>query len=145
MITRRMRTTAALAAGGGLAALLAGCSMDAAMMDTVMWGPEGARVISTTDALIAAAAAGDGAAMNCADSVAEFGDAEHWQGLQSGEPESFRAGYWEQQAALKPTWNINLEYSGATAEPGESFPSDVFYQRSGDGLCVVDVAWSTRG
>lgn len=114
-------------------------------MDSVIWGPEGARVISTTNAVIAAAAAGDGAAHACDDSVAEFGDASLWEGLQAGEPETFRASYWSEQAELNPTWNINLEFAGMDAAPGDTFPSDVFYQRSGDDLCVVDVAWSTRG
>jgi hypothetical protein len=140
MITRNMRTSIALTAGGGLAVLLSGCSMEA-----MMWGPEGARVISTTDAVIAAAADGDGAAHACEGSHPEFGDAEYWVGLQAGEPETFRASTWRAQAKLKPTWNINLEFAGVNAEVGESFPADVFYQRAGDEYCVVDVAWATRG
>jgi hypothetical protein len=123
----------------GLASVLAGCSMD-----TVIWGPEGARVIDTTTKVIDAAASGSAAEYACADSVADFGAPQDWDGLAAGEPEAFNAHHWSAQAPLDPAWSINLEGAGANAPEGEEAPGDVFYQRDGDDLCVVDVAWTTR-
>lgn len=126
-------------AGGGLAAVLTGCSMN-----TMIWGPEGAGVISRTDELIAAAASDDTADFACADGVADFGAPADWKGLFAGEPEAFQAHHWRDQAPLDPTWSINVSRTDAPAA-GTSIPSDVFYKRVDGELCVVDVAWGTVG
>lgn len=121
-----------------LAALLTGCSLDA-----VIWGPSGARVIETTETLIDEMASGEPTDLLCDDSVAVRGAPADWQGLSAGEPEQFFAEYWKDQVPLDPQWNINLEGLPDGIEPGSEFPGDVFYRETEDGLCVVDIPWST--
>lgn len=117
---------------------LAGCSAD-----TLIWGADGARVISTTEQLVQLAKDGEGDRLACPGAVADFGGADDWEALSAGEPERFHADYWPEQEALDPVWNINLELGGDSAEPGLVFPGDVFYRETDAGLCVIDVAWST--
>jgi hypothetical protein len=121
-----------------LTAALAACSVD-----VVIWGPEGARVIETTEQLIDAAASGEHDALACAGGAADFGEPGDWDRLSAGEPEPFRGDYWEEQIPLDPAWSINLELGAEGAETGRVFPGDVFYRETADGLCVVDIAWST--
>ena len=61
----------------------------------------------------------------------------------AGEPERFVAGYWDEQVPLDPQWNISIGGLAKGAEPGGKHPGDVFYRATDDGLCVIDVAWST--
>lgn len=124
----------------GLGALfvLTGCSLD-----TVIWGPDGAAVIDQTDRLIRAVSAGEGAPFLCEGASVDLRAPEHWKGLAAGEPEGFRADHWRDQAALSPTWSINLESGSATIVEGKVLPSDVFYRKTDAGLCVVDVVWAT--
>jgi hypothetical protein len=129
---------ASLALVGTLAAALAGCSVD-----VVIWGPEGARVISTTEQLIDVAASGEHDPLACAGGIADSGEPSDWEGLSAGEPEPFRGDYWEEQIPLDPAWSINLELGAEGAVPGRVFPGDVFYRETADGLCVVDIAWAT--
>ncbi|HWS51466.1 MAG TPA: hypothetical protein VN241_10670 [Microbacterium sp.] len=117
---------------------LAGCSAD-----TLIWGAEGARVISTTEQLVELAGDGEGDRLACSDAVADFGASADWAGLSAGEPERFHAEYWPEQEPLEPVWNINLELGSDSAEPGLVFPGDVFYRETDAGLCVIDVVWST--
>ncbi len=112
-------------------------------MDSVIWGPGGARVIETTEQFIDAASAGDAGAFVCAGSEAELGEPQDWDGLSAGEPGKFAPEYWEDQAPLDPAWSINLELGAEGASTGRVFPGDVFYRDTGDGLCVVDIAWAT--
>ena len=121
-----------------LAVALAGCSIDA-----VIWGPEGTHVIQTTEELVSASVAGDASALVCADSVADLGEPADWVGLSAGEPESFVPDFWKDQAPLDPQWSINLEGLPEGLQPGSTFPGDVFYRDTDDGLCVIDVVWST--
>jgi hypothetical protein len=123
---------------GALAALLTGCSVD-----TLIWGSDGAQVIQTTEKLVSDLASGETSDIVCMDSVADLGRPSDWSGLSAGEPEEFVAEYWDDQAALDPQWNINLEGLPEGAAPGSHYPGDVFYRETDDGLCVIDVAWST--
>lgn len=123
---------------GVLAALLTGCSID-----TLIWGNDGAQMIQTTEKLVSDLASGKTSDIVCTDSVANLGAPSDWAGLSAGEPEEFFAGYWVDQAALDPQWSINLEGLHEGAVPGTHFPGDVFYRETDDGLCVIDVAWST--
>jgi hypothetical protein len=123
---------------GALVAVLTGCSLD-----TVIWGTAGARVIETTDELIHAAASREQSALACVDTAADFGDPQDWEGLSAGEPEQFHAAYWKEQASLDPAWNINLELGVEVGASGHVFPNDVFYRETDEGLCVIDIAWST--
>jgi hypothetical protein len=100
-------------------------------------------VIETTEQLIHAASSGENDTYTCADSDADFGEPEDWEGLSAGEPERFHAEYWADQAALDPAWSINLELGGEGAQSGRVFPGDVFYRETDAGLCVVDIAWWT--
>ena len=133
-VQRAVSGIAALA----VAIVLAGCSMDA-----VIWGNDGARVIEVTEQLVEASVAGDASAMLCTDSVADMGQPSDWAGRSAGEPERFTPDFWGDQAALDPQWNIDLEGLPDGLEPGSDFPGDVFYRETDDGLCVVDVVWST--
>lgn len=135
-VSRATATAAVLSLTG---VLLAGCSID-----TVIWGPDGARVIETTEALIESAASGDIGALECDGIGVDFGEPVDWTGLSAGEPEHFHAPYWPEMASLDPEWNINLEH-GEPGAPGERFPGDLFFRETADGLCVVDIAWSTFG
>ncbi|HEY9310639.1 MAG TPA: hypothetical protein VIP82_22795 [Microbacterium sp.] len=127
----------------GLAALVLSIGLTGCSMDSVIWGPDGAGVIQTTEELIDAMAGGSPTDLICADSEAELGGPIDWLGLSAGEPEQFSAEYWEEQAPLDPQWNINLEGPPEGLTPGSTFPGDVFYRETEDGLCVIDIAWST--
>ncbi|MDN3496203.1 hypothetical protein QL996_09710 [Planococcus sp. APC 4015] len=121
-----------------LAAALCGCSVD-----TLLWGADGGAVIAATDQLIEAAASGDAESLICPGTRPDLGSPDRWQRLSSEEPERFTGEYWPDQAALEPTWNINLSLPGDRAVDGEVFPGDVFYRGEQDSLCVADVVWST--
>jgi hypothetical protein len=120
-----------------LTVVLTGCSVDA-----VIWGPDGAAVIQTTEDLIHAAAAGDAGAYVCEGHDPEFRTPADWEGLSAEEPERFVADYWPDQVVLDPAWNINLSLSEARVEGGLEFPGDVFYRETDNGLCLVEVVWS---
>ncbi|MFB8385688.1 hypothetical protein ACFC3F_00935 [Microbacterium sp. NPDC055910] len=135
---RRMHRALAVGAVGSLVVALAGCSVD-----TLIWGVEGAGVIETTEELIDAAAAGDGASFVCAGHDPELRDPDDWVGLSAEEPERFVADYWPDQASLEPAWSINLSLPVDRVASGVEYPGDVFYRETGDALCLVDVAWWT--
>lgn len=120
------------------AACATGCSAD-----TLIWGSDGAHVIEVTERIVADLASGGGSELVCADSEANLGATEDWQGLAAGEPEQFVAAFWDEQVALDPQWSINLEGLPDGATPGDEIPGDLFYRQSDDGLCLIDVAWST--
>jgi hypothetical protein len=124
-------------AGVSLVAL-SGCSIDAAI-----WGPDGARVINTTEQLIAGASSGSQGSFACGDSSATFGEADVWDGLSAGEPEQFDPQTSLDRPAVDATWRINLEGAGLGSASGEEVPTDVFYRESATGLCVADVIWQT--
>lgn len=112
-------------------------------MDSVIWGPDGARVIETTEQLIHTAASGEADALPCDDAKADFGEPQDWENLAAGEPERFNSEFWPEQALLDPSWSINLELGAEGVVSGHVFPGDVFYRETDDGLCVADIAWST--
>jgi hypothetical protein len=124
-------------------ALVISAALTACSVNSVIWGPDGAHVIQTTDDLVDDMANGDPTDLICADSAAELGTPRDWIGLSAGEPERFFADYWDEQVPLDPQWNINLEGLPDGLTPGSTFPGDVFYQETDDGLCVIDIAWST--
>lgn len=121
-----------------LPATLSGCSID-----SVIWGPDGARVIQTTEELVDDMSTGGASGLICDESVADLGEATDWVGLSAGEPEHFVGDYWEKQALLDPQWSINLEGLPEVLTPGSTYPGDVFYRETDKGLCVIDIAWST--
>lgn len=118
--------------------MLTGCSVD-----TLIWGSDGAQVIQMTEKLVSDLASGGASGIVCLDSVADLGAPSDWSGLSAGEPEEFFVGYWVDQAVLDPQWSINLEGLPEGAVPGSRYPGDVLYRETGDGLCVIDVAWAT--
>ena len=120
------------------AVVLSGCSVD-----TLIWGNDGAQVIQTTENLIKDLASGGTSDLVCEDAEADLGTAKDWEGRSAGEPERFFADYWDEQVPLDPQWNINLEGLPEGATPGDKHPGYVFYRETDDGLCVIDVAWST--
>ena len=120
------------------AAILAGCSVD-----TLIWGPDGAQVIMTTEDLIQDLESEETSDLVCQDAEVHLGDHDDWNGISVGEPERFVADFWKEQVPLDPQWNINLEGLPDGAVAGEEHPGDVFYRETDDGLCVIDVAWST--
>lgn len=109
----------------------------------MIWGPDGSRVIDTTEQLIDEVVDGVDTMLLCTGAVLELGTPADWEGLSAGEPERFTGDFWEEQIALDPQWSINLEGLPAGAQPGDTFPGDVFYRDAGDGLCVIDVTWVT--
>ena len=121
-----------------LSAALTGCSID-----SVIWGQDGARVIQTTEELVEAMADGSPTDLICEGSAAELGEPSDWVGLSAGEPERFFADYWDEQVPLDPQWNINLEGLPDGLTAGSTFPGDIFYREADEGLCVIDIAWST--
>lgn len=121
-----------------LAVVVTGCSMEA-----VIWGPDGARVIQTTEELIAELSAGGSAPHTCPDASVDFGEPRQWTGRSAGEREGFAAAVWPDHAALDPDWTINLEGMPNGAVPGDSHPGYVFYRETDDGLCVDSVGWET--
>ena len=120
------------------AVVLSGCSVD-----TLIWGNDGAQVIQATENLIKDLASGGTSDLVCEDAEADLGTANDWEGRSAGEPERFVAEHWGEQVPLDPQWSINLERLPEGATPGDAFPGDVFYRETDDGLCVIDVAWST--
>ena len=120
------------------AVVSSGCSVD-----TLIWGNDGAQVIQTTENLIKDLASGGTSELVCEDAEADLGTAKDWEGRSAGEPERFVADYWDEQVPLDPQWSINLEGLPEGANPGDKHPGDVFYRETDDGLCVIDVAWST--
>ena len=120
------------------AVVLSGCSVDA-----LIWGNDGAQIIQTTENLIKDLASGETSDLVCEDAEADLGTAKDWEGRSAGEPERFFADYWDEQVPLDPQWNINLEGLPEGATPGDKHPGYVFYRETDDGLCVIDVAWST--
>lgn len=136
MKARRTLALSALALSGVVT--LTGCSID-----TVIWGSDGARVIQTTETLIDALGSGETFDLVCDDAEPDLGAARDWEGRSAGEPERFVAEFWREQVTLDPQWNINVEGLPDGATPGDEFPGDVFYRETDDGLCVVDVTWST--
>ena len=130
-------------AASALVALVLSTALTGCSIDSVIWGQDGARVIQTTEELVDAMAGGKPTDLICADSGAELGEPSDWLGLSAGEPERFSADYWDEQAPLDPQWNINLEGLPEGPTPGSTFPGDVFYRDTNEGLCVVDIAWST--
>lgn len=123
---------------GTLAALLTGCAID-----TLIWGSDGAQVIQTTEKLVSDLASGKTSDILCTDSVANLGTPSDWSGHSAGEPEEFFAGNWVDQVPLEPQWSINLEGLPDKAVPDTGFPGNVFFRETEDGLCMVDVVWST--
>ncbi len=115
-----------------------GCSVD-----TLIWGSDGARVSTTTEDLIHDLESGETSDLLCEDSKADLGSPDDWSNLSAGEPGRFVADYWGEKVPLDPQWSINLEGLPDGAVPGEEHPGDVFYRDTDDGLCVIDVAWST--
>jgi len=128
-----------LALATGAVAAVTGCSP----LDALVWGPDGARVIATTQQLIDDLADDGRSALLCADADVQLGEPRDWAGRTAGEPERFTGGFWTEQVALDPQWNINVEGLPDGAVPGDRFPGDVFYRESEEGLCVIDVVWST--
>lgn len=121
-----------------LTALLSGCSIEA-----IVWRAEGAEVIETTGQLVRDLSETGDSPLVCDGAQPRLGEAGLWEARLAGEPEEFHAPYWPDQVKLDPHWNINIEQLPPGIETGEEFPSDVFYRRVDDGLCVVDVAWAT--
>ncbi|MDF2582191.1 MAG: hypothetical protein K0R33_834 [Mycobacterium sp.] len=117
---------------------LTGCSVD-----SLIWGTEGAGVIQTTNRVIEAGQSGEAASFLCSTAEVDLGEPSDWQGLTAGEPEHFNPEYWAEQAPLEPAWNVNLQLEPERAVSGYAFPGDVFFQETEDGLCVLDVVWST--
>ena len=101
-------------------------------------------MIQTTEELVDAMTDGKPTDLICTDSAADLGEPSDWLGLSAGEPERFFADYWDEQVPLDPQWNINLEGLPEGLTPGSTFPGDVFYRETDQGLCVIDIAWSTR-
>lgn len=132
------RRLLALTIAGVSVVALAGCSIDG-----VLWGPDGARVIDTTEQLISEASSGDQESLACEDSVAVFGESGLWDGLSAGEPEQFDPETSVDRPALDATWRINLEGAGLGETSGEEVPTDVFYRETKTGLCVADIIWQT--
>jgi hypothetical protein len=100
-------------------------------------------VIQTTEELVDDMSTDEASGLICDDSVADLGEATDWAGLSAGEPEHFVGDYWEKQAVLDPQWIINLEGLPEGLTPGSTYPGDVFYRETDEGLCVIDIAWST--
>jgi hypothetical protein len=113
--------------------------------DAMIWGPDGARVIDTTEQLIDDVVDGGDPKLLCADAELDLGTPAHWEGRSAGEPERFTGEHWNEKIPLDPQWSINLEGHPEGAQPGDEFPGDVFYRDGDDGLCVIDVAWVTLG
>ena len=112
-------------------------------MDVAIWGADGARVIDTTERLIDAMHTGDTEALLCEDADIEFGDAQDWDSTAAGEPEKYNAEYFPDYAALDPDWMINVEHTNPDLQSGDVIPGDVFYRKTDDGPCVLDVSWVT--
>ncbi|MEQ6898834.1 hypothetical protein [Microbacterium sp. KR10-403] len=132
------RRVLALTVVGVALVAVTGCSIDG-----VLWSPDGARVIDTTEKLIAGASSGGQDSLSCEGSAAVFGEADVWDGLSAGEPEQFDPETSVDRPALDATWRINLEGAGLSGTSGEEVPTDVFYRETETGLCVADVIWQS--
>ncbi|MBT2495151.1 hypothetical protein J7E45_05975 [Microbacterium sp. ISL-59] len=135
---KRTRLFLSVGTATALTVALSSCSMD-----TVIWGADGAGVIQTTEDLIDAAASGDADSYVCNGEEPELREPADWSGLSAEEPGDFVAEYWPDQALRDPDWTINLSLPEERVAGGEEFPGDVFYRETEDGLCLVDVVWST--
>lgn len=96
---RSRRLIAAAFASAAVTAALTGCSAN-----LLIWGPEGARVVETTEQLIDAAAAGDPASFVCEGYEPEMREPTDWEGFSAEEPEEFVPEYWEQ---MEPAYASN--------------------------------------
>lgn len=134
----RSRRVAAVGAAACLTVVLSACVPDA-----LLWGADGAEVIRTTERLIDLAVAGDADSVVCEGHDPELGEPADWDGLSAEEPGRFVAEHWPDQAAHEPDWSINLSLGAERVTAGEQFPGDVFYRTTEDGLCLMDVVWST--
>lgn len=135
-----MKSLPSLALAGlatACAVTLSGC----AVVDVAIWGNDGAEVIRATETLIQDLSSDGTSDVVCEDFDADLGAAEDWAGRSAGEPERFFADYWEAQVPLDPQWNINIEGLPDGLAPGDSFPGDVFFRETDEGLCVIDVVW----
>lgn len=136
---KALRSVATAGFVAACAVILTGCSV----VDEIVWGNDGAQVIQTSEKLIHDLASGGTSDLICEGAESDLGTAGDWEGRAAGEPEPFVARYWDEQIPLDPQWNINVEGRPDGATSGDEFPSDVFYRETEDGLCVIDVAWST--
>ncbi|GAA3946233.1 hypothetical protein [Microbacterium soli] len=127
----------------GLTALcilaLPGC----ALIDTVVWGADGAEVIRITEDLIDDLSADGTTELICDGADVDLGAPADWSGRGAGEPERTGAAAAEQDIPWAQ-WSINIELLPLGASVGDSFPGDVLYRQTDDGLCVDDVPWTTR-
>lgn len=135
---RVVRSMAVLGLVAGGAAVITGCATDA-----LIWGSDGARVIAATEQLISDVAGGGPSTLVCADAQLDLGTPADWEGRSAGEPERFTGVFWAEQVSLDPQWSINLEGLPHGATPGDRFPGDLLYREGDDGLCLIDVAWTT--
>lgn len=137
-----MNSSRALVALGIPAAT--GLLLTACSLDTLIWGPDGGRVIDTTDRIIRSVQAGETDVDACADATVDIGDPLRWEGLSAGEPERLTGDYWKEQHAAGATWTINLEgLDPTTAQNGGEYPSVIFYSGDDEHLCVSDIEWGT--
>ncbi|MGM1018012.1 MAG: hypothetical protein ACQEW8_10790 [Actinomycetota bacterium] len=134
-ILRAATLTGLLVAG---TAFLGGCSAHA-----LIWGNDGARVIDVTEQLIGEISVDGGSTLACDDADLQLGTRVDWEGRSAGEPERFTGQFWTEQVPLDPQWSINIEGLPDGATAGDQFPGDVFYRESEDGLCAVDIVWTT--
>lgn len=138
---RRLTKAIGAAALAAAAVVLSGC----AGLNTLIWGQDGAAVISATETLIAAAAEDEASSMVCEGSTPELRSPSDWEGLAAEEPEKFDPDVREEFSSLDPQWSINLSLIGERARAGVEYPGDVFYRDNDGRLCLVAVRWSTIG
>lgn len=124
----------------GLLAACVGCSTD-----QFVWGQEGAAVRSVSNEFVEQVRTAGDSAHLCTESNADLGDPADWAGLAAGEPEKYDGSSWEEYADLSPSWLINLSAAEVSGEDSQrEVPAFLFFQGSGEDLCVVDVAWGER-
>lgn len=131
-----LRRSLSLVGAGAVVATLTGCSLN-----TMIWGADGAAVIQAADAFVQDMASTGTSELFCPDAIAVPGERVDWKNLVAGEPERFVAHRWRAQAPLDPQWSINLQGMPPGAGAGTSYPGDVFFRDTADGLCVIDVMW----
>jgi hypothetical protein len=125
-ITPRRTSRAFVVAGViAVASTLAGCSIN-----TVIWGPDGSAVIDKTNAVIAAAAKGQGQTMACSGSSPDFRRPSDWAGVNAEEP----------AGDDKSGWGINLSKAAHT---GDVIPQEIDFNGKGEDLCVAKVYWGS--
>lgn len=93
--------------------------------------------------VIGAAEAGDAASFVCEGRSLDLRDPADWRGLSAEEPERFTGDHGKDRIPLERDWSINLSLPQDRVASGVEFPGDLFYRSSDDGLCLVDIAWST--